>query len=405
MKNIRSGELPETRKGVSLLIAIVYVAAFMLLFAGLAQANLRALQSIRNNEESARVRRLIQSVQDTADFWSGRHGYGENTSNAVAVFSSGLRNVFLNPTNTFPLVGTTGSPQSNVSEAESYLAPLLRVAERLGSKNCQDLDIDNDPDSSQPCVGFAVLGRAASQVQLNGGNFYSVPAPFTGDAEEDEDVCKSSTNADANSECHWNKLKLGEAVEIPLYYTDGGEVKKLNLSNDGVFKLRVRAPTKTANINCLDRSDSVNSGCINSPAAGDEDRRIMLYPQPDANNNQDYLTPDKDPVLIQWLISDSAPNGTSTLLARDAKAPPKFEKRFELNDITQPNYLRENTELSAGRINAATETNGNLLKDYIVLEADYKGKGLEEKNGQGNGTLINNFSRSPPHPHRPAEER
>lgn len=96
---------------------------------------------------------------------------------------------------------------------------------------------------------------------------YGVPTPGTGNVAPDCDPLKAVTTglvsydgvdyatADpADHPCNWNKIRVGETVTIPLYYTDsnGQEVNLFNAANaaNAQFFLRIRTACEDNEVMC-----------------------------------------------------------------------------------------------------------------------------------------------------------
>lgn len=310
----------KDKSGASLVIALIYVSAFLLVIAGLTEAVLKTTQAIRNSETSAKAFYLAEGAMEKARLWIKENGVGEN---AV-------------------------SGDFSADDREEYLEELFEEAAMAGIGDCAS---DSDPvrEGVQPCIGFEVLGRgsgAAAQVRLNSADYYSVPMKGTGNAGENCAGRAVDSLSNADDPCNWNRLNFGQSVEIPLTY-DGGET-----IFSGQFKLRIRTP-------CGSFDDSRElSECSEN---------IDLYPLTSAS---DYRNTSADPVLVQWLISgETAGRESVTLIANDRLARTD-ELRHE-NSTTG----NANTELSGGRINEA-KRDGDDLNYYAVLEQNYSSKNI-----------------------------
>ncbi|MBU1953660.1 hypothetical protein KKH03_01660, partial [Patescibacteria group bacterium] len=100
---------------------------------------------------------------------------------------------------------------------------------------------------------------------------YGAPTPGTGNVGADCDPLKAfrskSFNYDsitntyteatngafdaADHPCNWNKIKVGESVSIPLYYTDSGGVHNLIANPLDKFIIRVRTPCRYGDEMCI----------------------------------------------------------------------------------------------------------------------------------------------------------
>lgn len=360
------GRLSRDTRGVSLLIAIIFVAVFILMTASMAELQIRTLHMMNDNRAETSLRDLAKSASRAASWLSGLLKEGEN----------------------FNLATDTTSPhyQGLVSLFDS-------LAQQLGVGPC----FPPPGVSGAPCVDISVASRSTGQVQIggSGASYYSVPAALsetrgtvpgvsgTGDAGKDCEkkfIPASTGLPDANEECYWNRLYFGESVEIPLYYVrpDGGiEKLRLTTSSTSDFRLRIRTPLCTAD---------------NTPGCAFASNRIELYPRvsntPDPFRTIRDTDPNdglikKDPVLVQWLISDSAAN--ETLVAMETDVSSNTERP---NPINRSFVSQNNTEITAGRINDAESAvppqylGTPAAGEYVVLESDFQGLNINNKQHQ-----------------------
>ncbi|MEK7523736.1 MAG: hypothetical protein AAB588_01770 [Patescibacteria group bacterium] len=311
---------------MSLIIAMLFATAFMLLLAGMAQSQLAVIRNIANRENADKTRALIESVEELASYAASKHFSGWN------------------------------STAESVAELEQEA---WESAREMGYTSC---DTTNAANGTKPCAGFSVQGRgdAGTRINFNGTQYYSVPTPDydgskligTGSAAKADSqglsACDPATYKDgtqANDPCFWDRLNVGQTVEIPLYYEDAsGVVQNINLATS-TFKLRVRTPCDNAGYEEV-------AGC----------RRVELFPRVSTTTDS-YRNVKKDKVLIQWMITGE----DKTLLASDA----------ETGGVRDDRLFKNNTELSAGRINDAMSPNdGRYLSDFLVLQEDHKGTQL-----------------------------
>lgn len=333
--------LSLSKDGVSLIIAIIFVSAFMLVIAGLAQAQLNTIRSIGNREAAAKVRFLADSAAEFAAYWASTQGIGANSAGVDLSVFNGI---------------------------------LFHAASRAGISNCEDMDA-NPVNGQEPCMGFEVAGRqsALQGIRIFGAppDYLSAPSAGTGNAG----TCTNPSDAD--QACNWNRLYLGESVEIPLYYEmPDGAASAHNFGTAGKeLRLRVRAP-------CGNFAASGFTGNCNLAD------RVTLYP-PKANTTtspesgyrrvNDAPRIPKDPVLIQWSISDFVSSGTSTLLARENTVEDPPGSGIKRRKISEGggfgggvSYTNQNTEISAGRINLAKDglnlISHDPLENFTVLQ-------------------------------------
>ena len=328
------GFLNNARPGVSLLVAVLFISALLLVMAGLFEVQIRSQTAIRNRENDEKAKLLADSAVELASFWQEVQGVGFSTDDLT--------------------------PEELTQMSE----PLYEIADLMGVENCPDLD-GNANNGLQSCVGFEVKGRpaAADRVtfddQGTARQLYSVPMQGTGTAAE---AC-GNTPADADDPCNWNKLAFDQVVEIPLYYeTPDGVSHHPDLRDpESYWALRIRTPCEPAHAGELDNE---SEGC-------QPENRILLYPPVANSYDTAYLNVNQDKVLVQWLISSF--DGEDVLLARegtdqnhpDSRPVPDNDDQFNPNE-----GLRLNSQLSAGRLNEANDALSDpawFLHDFIVL--------------------------------------
>ncbi|MBP9718297.1 hypothetical protein KBD59_03305 [Candidatus Gracilibacteria bacterium] len=286
--------LSNTR-GVSLMVAIMFVSAFLLIMGGLFDARLRALLAVAERGSNDVATYLAQSAAEIGSLYASVSGVGADSAQL---------------------------PQ----ETRTHLTQVLAAAaSAAGIETCAD----------GSCVSFQVRGRTVATLRFNNQNLYSVPEKGTGTAAA---TCANADDADDG--CNWNKLFVGDSIEIPLYYTDSnGREVRLDLTQpNSYFSLRVRAPCEGYVENC--------------PA----DDRIVLYPPTD--NADAYRDVKKDQVLMQWSINST--DGEITLLARD-QVDRQDSKKRSLDLIT-------NNEISSGRINDVSESAFGVLSHDLSIQ-------------------------------------
>jgi len=255
------------------------------------------------------------------------------------------------------------------------------------------------PPDEEPCWGFSVAGSNVESADSNVNTqlsfstmegdkeYFSVPTPIRdlngkvlggGDALPScNNLTAEGVGADLNADngCHWNILKVEDNVDIPLYVETkvlGGE-STYKVIDAVDFKVRIRTPCNNWNdIRTRDR------GCTSG-------ERIVLFPDSFLHNNE-FLSFEKDRVLIQWQIWDEVSG--ETLLTSDAEDPLLVSKRPNLIDDPRGNLVADNTDLTSGRINAAlpfsfyrggglgTERAANL-DAFEVLRQNHKGRMVE----------------------------
>ncbi|MBI5413707.1 hypothetical protein HZA42_05160 [Candidatus Peregrinibacteria bacterium] len=311
------------KDGVSLMIAIVFVSFFMLVMAGMLEVYMRTINSINNREAKVKVDLLAESAREVAGALLADAAVGANF----------------------------GSPDQNLSAEDAELVNLLYdMAEQdMKIANCRPAANAASGGQTEPCVSIEVKGRSGDGDKvglsgpgggLGGLEYFSAPMKGTGNGSS---TCASAAAADLNDAddaCNWNRLYVGQSVEVPLYYIDAsGQPVKLFAGSNDEFRLRVRTPL-----------------CAEFGASGTncDDGRIILYPDPRPNMQSapDYGNPSKDPVLIQWTISDLDPSGGGASLLANEAVEGGGKRKPAISGFT-PSFDHQNTEISAGRINLA----------------------------------------------------
>ncbi len=113
------------------------------------------------------------------------------------------------------------------------------------SGNYDDCIPENLIKVGDGCGKWKVMARAQDNKVDSDHKLYT-PIPNTGDAW-DPDVCIKHFEVprDPDHPCNWNKIRYGEAVSIPLYYTDPVSGDTVTPFEDsGSWYLRVRTPCK-----------------------------------------------------------------------------------------------------------------------------------------------------------------
>lgn len=327
MQNAKWRQFVKNSSGVSLIIAIIFVSAFMLVMAGLFEARLRVIQAVGNREQEAKARYLAESAAELASYAAATHGAGWNLAEGADADLEGA---------------------------------LWAAAQNLGISSC-GAAVSGAATAMTPCSRMQVIGRPeAETVRIDGAgpSYFSIPMAGTGNAGE-HCILASAPN-DADEACNWNRLFVGQTVEIPLYYMDNsGVTQKLDVNPAGDFLLRIRAPAATGS------------------GAAEE-----LFPL--LTNASAYRHIEKDPVLVQWTISGTStgPGGQvvgRTLVARDRKEGLNSPYRFQASN--------ENTEISGGRINEARIA-GSDLNDFIVLRKNHQGWDITSRGGRDPRTIT-----------------
>lgn len=334
------------KSGVSLIVATIFTAVMMLIVASLAQVTIATIRNISNFNFSDMAENIAMGASQIAYQFAQDNAVGTNAK-------------------------IDGSNTTYV-EMDDY----IKFIEKFGVA-CANIDSDPNPTVKKPCAGFRVIGRTEDQavLEMKGDNTlynYSVPAVYkddegnlqsTGSAASE---CKDAFNAD--DPCHWNKLYLNDATEIPLY-VEGPSVTPFSQ-----IKIRVRSPCGEFKFD----EAKVKYECTEN---------VELYPKVSAGsqgNPSPFRKIDKDKVLVQWLIL----GGDGMVMAGDES---KLDEDKQTNVRPKPkingdgSITDKNTEISAGRINDAKGFAGgngplkDFLGNYVVLDEKYSGMYLNEE--------------------------
>jgi len=345
----RSGQAPrrsnlliatKNTAGVSLIIAIIFVSAFLLVIAGLAEVQIRTIRNIANRESEAKARYLAESAQELANYWVTTKGVGANSeddANGIGLLKGALYVVAQG-------MGITNCVSTNC-------VPDFKIQSRAGAGDTFSLSFGTALPQTYYSVPIRRTGSVAKECQVD------VPTALAAVTDMDK----------ANDACNWNKIGVGETVEVPLYYDDQTGTPSWG---SGSFILRVRTP-------CED----YENGTTNCTSG----ERIELYPKV---GDPAYRNRDKDKVLIQWLISSK--DGGKTMVAGDKTVVVQNGSlRVDLSDTRDGS---KNTEISAGRIDDAVDNSSGSLDGFLVLNSDQKGKDLAQSDPQSINSFLQNVS-------------
>lgn len=416
-QTIESMSLIKNRRGVSMYVATVFVAAMMLVSASLAYQMVSGKANSERWAKKDKIEHMLASAQEAAEW---------------IITSSGIEGA-----DEQQLAAITAQARADLEALALEQLQAIDPDAVPADLHCDD--VDPITPGQQPCFELKIFGKgrpaqviqareadagganeaqvagaaapngaidynnvtgsgknfASGTFQFKGATVYSVPLPGTGSVAGSESTtdgfavpCVNS--ADIDDPCNWNKLAFGESAEIPLYREEkdaNGATVIRGLPRGGQLYLRMRTPCKDKNESVNPNADALSRANIEFPntpiANGDAaakllgvnpripgtdfprncpaSDRIVLYPAA-TPNSPDYLSVDKDPVIVQWLVKGSG--GLAELLAME-----RLDNglRYALDDRNVINRLL-NDQLSSGRLNKSRE-----IGDYINLNTNDKG--------------------------------
>ncbi len=197
--------------------------------------------------------------------------------------------------------------------------------------------------TKQPTSNYSISGQVPVSTKYLDGS-YGIPTPGTGDIGANCDALNPDTKdpfwydpdtklvyssdpggtsvqyADPkDNPCNWNKLKVGESVAIPLYYTDATGPHNIFNSQSQTFTLRVR------------------TGCT--------DGNIICSPRPNLDTSNGDPKYNHDDPIVSWQITGESSDGSKNY----ALGP-----YFSFNAVAIPPAWNLNTSvIHEGKINNA----------------------------------------------------
>ncbi len=209
---------------------------------------------------------------------------------------------------------------------------------------CEYADPGNQTGPCQTSGEYEIFSQGE---EATDGRFY-IPIPNTGNAAplDECDITDNTVHPTGHS-CNWNKLLVGQTVNIPLYTSDatGEIVPPSEILNFSDWELSVRTPCTDGNLedDCGDGQGGVE--------------RFLL--------DGDDSVYETDDTIILWtltgFVNDGTPEGDLvSLVPNDAVEAPFFSTIRKLAD---------NTEIYESLINDPTINLGDL-SGYVVLKAE-----------------------------------
>lgn len=359
-KNVVSGHSTELRvnsesrnPGISLLIAVIFVGALMIIVVGLAETTINAIRDSRDYHRILQARYASQGMLNAA----------------MQKALKGPRGAEINMAS---------------SSAESFLQGVLCGQPSSGRQNTACL-------SGSFMSAVNVMSKASAALKLASENLYSTPAAFTkdgkvkgtgsvsetceydmdGDDDVDNDDYKSADNP-----CHWNKLYPNEKHDLPLYYEEsGGIVKNPKDTNLSKIYLRARTPCQKVENGELKYIEWCK-GLADPKWPGE---RPKLYPFGDPDKER---MPEEDENIMLWQISADVqpyPQFSPILYPIPLKGPDEdidsdtiIEKKIhaQYRDCTE-RYIEKELEDKGYRVKCNTVLYASALQ-YLIDNENLK---------------------------------
>lgn len=169
--------------------------------------------------------------------------------------------------------------------------------------------------TTPPKATYTIGGQVPDDADLKYPDGYGIPAPGTGNAGTGCDPLKPTVKTDfwydnatqkffssdpslstaekfgpKDHPCNWGKLKVGETVTIPLYYTDPvtGNAVPVFTGTSWTFALKLR------------------TACTNGQA--------ICTIRPDLDTTKGDTNYNKDDPIVSWQITGQSPDGSKTYI-------------------------------------------------------------------------------------------
>lgn len=170
--------------------------------------------------------------------------------------------------------------------------------------------------SKPPKSSFTISGQVPTSTKYYGTNEYGIPSPGTGNAGENCDSLNpdikdsfyydnikhkiystyqpgSSPQNAKDNPCNWSKLKVGETISIPLYYTDASNNLVNIFASSSTFYLNLKT-------GCTDGS----TFCLPTPQ----------FDTTKGDSNYKYAGTIYDDPIVTWQITGQSADGSKTYL-------------------------------------------------------------------------------------------
>lgn len=291
--------------GVSLIITVLFTSFFLLIIIGLAQTTLFALRDTRDFTRLDQSFHVAHGVTDLLHY----------TAQQEDIVGREIQGQVADTGNPSPAVGPNMAEINSTRNGNGGASVITALSSDAFSRKLS------------PSINYRIFARSPATLNDNlGTSWHVVPAPSvdssgtviggTGNA-----ASKCQNASDLDDPCHWNRLPVGESVQIPLFYVDDDDDEQ----RPSKFQLRIRTPCENGEINC------VTSG------------RINLFTGTTSHHVR------QDPTLVAWEITDAS--SRLSLTPSTDLDPNTPNTRDNLN----------NSELYASVINSARSNNYNYM--------------------------------------------
>jgi hypothetical protein len=282
----------KTQKGTALVMALVLVPMLMLLAATFVDPIVRSYRAAVADQKSLLARNIAENFFEEAMLASQDTGVGETVHH---------------PQDPDPITRDYGFGVAQGSWTV-YQTPETD-AEHLITVAGQDYYTIPSPGSGDAGGDYCSTNEPVVTAEALAGmqDFLGIsPKPLDGSVDE---------NHILEWPCHWNKLKEGESISIPLYVESGGTVLNPSDLQLNDFELIIRPACKPENAATGGRSDSyLGEICANN-------ERFEL-------EGEEPLKDDTEVVIVLWEISGK-------------------EKSTDNNVVVQPYFMKLNPDFNS----------------------------------------------------------
>jgi len=183
------------------------------------------------------------------------------------------------------------------SAAELGIVDLKNSSFESGVEQEEVFCLTNSGTDCESDGNYTVYSEAAENTTEADGYYY-LPIPGTGDAASTGE-CSISEHLDADHSCNWNKISVGDSVNIPLYYDDGsGALSFPDTINLSEFYLRMRTPCE--------------NGSLADDCDGDDRYEIS------SKSSTSFLETSDNPAIVLWEFVGEKLTGTEYEIPNDA---------------------------------------------------------------------------------------
>jgi len=216
----------KKQKGMTLVIMMLLVPILLAIGVSYVDPIVRSFRATVNDQKTLLAKSVADSMFEIALWESRGGGTGEITEGCIGDCVNGIEFDFGTATGTWKVIGSPEVEASHLIDGE-YTVPAPGSGD-AGSDYCS---------TAEPVVDVGMLSSALGDLGIGSG-VMDDPLDWP---------------------CHWNKIREGQAVAIPLYVEEGGFVKNPGFSVDSGgavgsdslgltdFQLRFRNPCNPEN--------------------------------------------------------------------------------------------------------------------------------------------------------------